>query len=111
MGVIDPYLSSKIASALSDTWGHLLPDEPLISSGKIITYLTVQGDYGLYDWNFNGIDDSPWFSSSLHEFILYNAPIEPRPNLFVFNGTCTWNGAEFSFSGKWRQFNGENNLV
>lgn len=56
-------------AVMGATWGHLAPKRHAQYTGYIICCITSNGDITPIDYDFGGLDDSPWFYQAIIDFI------------------------------------------
>ena len=85
------------------TFGHLAPDAHSTYQGFIIFAYTTFGDTVIVEFDFKGLEASPWFNSDILEFITDytdHLPQEKSYGLFRFDGKYhSYPGEEFNFEG------------
>lgn len=67
--IADQVMADRKKFILSQTWGHLFPDDGAAIKGNVIMAYTVYGDIVAIQDNMP-VDGSPWWYASLQEFMV-----------------------------------------
>lgn len=73
------------AKAVQETWGHLAPEENKTYEGFIVFCIGSDGTICPIDYDFVGLDGSPWLYDAIVDFIGDNSKEHCR--VYRFDGT------------------------
>jgi len=69
---------------IQETWGHMSPKPNSVYPCELVFAFTDCGDYVLIRTAFTGLDDSPWLTDDLMDFICEKA--KERGTVYRFEG-------------------------
>lgn len=97
--VIDAFGEGRTARVKEETWGHLRPTPKTRYQGYVIFTLTVYGEYTVIDYNFDGLEDSPWYCDDVNDWISKRKT--EYGEIYRFDGTYEkFKNDNYRFSGK-----------
>lgn len=100
MAIADAFIEIDIQyknAVMESTWGHLAPKSNKSYKGFVIFAIAVDGLHCLIDYDFKGLDGSPWLYDALQDFIGKNAVKEGA--VYRFDGVFR----NYEFSGAIRE--------
>jgi hypothetical protein len=94
--VVDVFGERKYNEVMDDTWGHLKPEKGRKYYGYILMYYSFNGYFGVLDWEYEGLDGSPWqydhFNAWIEVFIDYRNDIKNRGGQDLLPGVYRYEG-------------------
>jgi len=84
---------------LSETWGHLAPEEQKVYKGHILfVHAGYGGDIVILESKFKNLEDSPWFFNAMLDYVSNYIMKHKRTEgkIFRFDGTIQ----NYKFKGK-----------
>lgn len=94
-----PVIELNRAIVARNTWGHLAPEPQKKYYGWVIVARGIGGNNIIFDYEFNGLPDSPWFAEDLDEFAL-GATSDEGLGLYKFKGWYKkFRNGNFHFGG------------
>ena len=84
-----PIMAEYKEATMQDTWGHFAPRKGKSYPGFVVFAIAVDGTYCLINYDFDGLDGSPWLYEALMSFIGDNAKEQ---------------GVVYQFEGKFRNY-------
>ena len=63
-----PVMELNRAIVARNTWGHLAPEPQKKYYGWVIVAMGIGGNNIIFDYEFDGLPDSPWFAEDLDKF-------------------------------------------
>jgi hypothetical protein len=96
---------------LAETWGHLAPKAKTTYPGYIVLTHACCGDIVLIDYDFVGLDSSPWLYDDLNDFAAHLSMESYDRDVHERIPRTIERGQVFRFDGTYRKFkNGDYRL-
>lgn len=92
------------SQVINDTFGHLAPKAKQVYEGYILFTLTSFGDTCIIDFEFDGLNSSPWFNTDILDYIFKYTEKLPKTKYF---GVYRFNGTYKKFKTGSYKFTGE----
>ena len=67
--IMAPVLARQRNEVLKDAWGHLAPEKDIRYKGKIYIFVSPFNKGGGFDFEFEGLDSSPWLYDAIQEYL------------------------------------------
>ena len=87
MPTFDALEAGKKVKAMNDTWGHLKPSAGKPYEGFVLFTHSTLGDIDLLDFDFKGLDSSPWLYDDI--WTLIDSVKTTEGNLYRWKGFYT----------------------